>query len=207
MNDTNYSRDAILENIRSISRPEKVKHPLIPAFTKKTGSLRADFEFHLEKAAGKAFDVSSPSEAANKLTVLHPQAKVVCSVVPEIAGNRNIRNINDPHELGDVDVGVIRAQFGIAENGAVWLTEEDLVINALGFLSQHLIILLDPKEIVADMHDAYRRVQLDKTAFGTFMMGPSATGDIEATMVRGAQGARSLNIFFLAPALSRPSGN
>jgi L-lactate dehydrogenase complex protein LldG len=29
------------------------------------------------------------------------------------------------------------------------------------------------------------------------MMGPSATGDIVATMVHGAQGARSLNVFFL----------
>src|SRR5580698_9325542 len=206
MNDTTYSRDAILENIRSISQLEKVKRPVIPAFAKRDGSLRADFEFHLEKAAGKAYDISSSSEAAIKLAILHPQAKVICSVVPEIAGNLSVRDINDPHELGDVDVGVIRAQFGIAENGAVWLTEEDLVINALGFLSQHLIILLDPKEIVADMHDAYRRIRLDQTAFGTFMMGPSATGDIEATMVRGAQGPRSLNLFFLAPELSRSSG-
>jgi L-lactate dehydrogenase complex protein LldG len=60
-------------------------------------------------------------------------------------------------------------------------------------------VFLDPKEIVADMHEAYARVRLDQTAYGCFMMGPSATGDIEATMVRGAQGARSLNVFFLAP--------
>jgi L-lactate dehydrogenase complex protein LldG len=50
------------------------------------------------------------------------------------------------------------------------------------------VVLLDPKEIVADMHEAYARVQLDQTAFGCFMMGPSATGDVEATLVHGAQG-------------------
>jgi L-lactate dehydrogenase complex protein LldG len=64
-------------------------------------------------------------------------------------------------------------------------------------LSQHLIVLLDPEQIVPDMHEAYRRVRLNETAFGCFMMGPSATADVEATLVHGAQGARSLNIFFL----------
>jgi hypothetical protein len=89
-------------------------------------------------------------------------------------------------------------QRNVAESGAVWLTQEDLMVSALGFLSQHLIVLLDPEQIVADMHDAYARVRLDQTAYGCFMMGPSATGDIEATMVHGAQGVRSLNVFFLA---------
>jgi L-lactate dehydrogenase complex protein LldG len=97
---------------------------------------------------------------------------------------------------------VIRAQFGVAESGAVWLTEEDLIVTGLGFLSQHLVILLDPNEIVADMHGAYARVRLDRTAYGCFMMGPSATGDVEGTLVHGAQGPRSLNLFFL----SRSSG-
>ena len=86
---------------------------------------------------------------------------------------------------------------GVAESGAVWLTEEDLLVNSLGILSQHLVILLDPQEIVADMHEAYARVHLDQTAFGCFMMGPSATGDVEATLVHGAQGPRSLNVFFI----------
>jgi hypothetical protein len=75
--------------------------------------------------------------------------------------------------------------------------EEDLVVDALAFLSQHLIVLLDPAQIVANMHAAYRRVRLDATAYGCFMMGPSATADVEATLVHGAQGARSLNVFFM----------
>jgi hypothetical protein len=46
--------------------------------------------------------------------------------VPEIAGTRRAEDVHDPHALADVDVGVIRAQFGVAESGAVWLTQEDL---------------------------------------------------------------------------------
>jgi L-lactate dehydrogenase complex protein LldG len=34
------------------------------------------------------------------------------------------------------------------------------------------------------------------------MMGPSATADVEATLVHGAQGTRSLNLFFLPPVQS-----
>jgi L-lactate dehydrogenase complex protein LldG len=71
------------------------------------------------------------------------------------------------------------------------------MVNGLGFLSQHLVVFLDPGEIVVDMHEAYARVRLDQTAYGCFMMGSSGTGDIEATLVHGAQGPRSLNVFFL----------
>ena len=127
---------------------------------------------------------------------------MICSAVPEIIGTRRASEVKDPHELADVDVGIVRAQFGVAESGAVWLTQEDLIVDALGFLSQHLIVLLDPNEIVSDMHAAYRRVRLNETAFGCFMMGPSATADVEATLVHGAQGARSLNLFFLPPVQS-----
>lgn len=35
------------------------------------------------------------------------------------------------------------ARFAVAESGAIWLTQEDLVLDGLGFLSQHLVILLD----------------------------------------------------------------
>jgi L-lactate dehydrogenase complex protein LldG len=106
-----------------------------------------------------------------------------------------------------VDVGIVRAQFGVAENGAVWLTQEDLVVNALAFLSQHLMVLLDPEQIVPDMHQAYRRARLDETAFGCFLMGPSATADVEATLVHGAQGARSLNLLFLPQGLRQPEAS
>jgi hypothetical protein len=44
--------------------------------------------------------------------------------MPEIAGTRRMEEVRDPHNLADVDVGVVRAQFGVAESGAVWLTQE-----------------------------------------------------------------------------------
>jgi L-lactate dehydrogenase complex protein LldG len=190
------SREKILNTIRA-NIPQPVAHPGIPDFNWIGGSLKVAFVQRLEEAGGTAHDVATPAEAEAKLKTLHPDAKVVCSAVPEIAGTRRVETVGDPHELADVDVGVVRGQFGIAEGGAVWLTQEDLVVNALGFLSQHLIVLLDPDQIASDMHEAYRRVRLDKTAYGCFVMGPSATADVEATLVHGAQGPRSFNVFVL----------
>ena len=191
------SREAILAAIRQNIPREPVEHPGIPVFRRPDGPLKRAFEQHLQEAGGAAYDVRSPAEAKARVAALHPAAKVVCSAVAEIEGTRDVRKVKDPHELADVDVGVVRAQFGIAESGAVWLTQEDLVVDGLAFLSQHLIVLLDPEQIVADVHEAYRRVELGETAYGCFMMGPSATADVEATLVHGAQGARSLNVFFL----------
>jgi L-lactate dehydrogenase complex protein LldG len=191
------SREAILNAIRLSLPQQRVEHPAIPEFPWTGGPRKAEFIRRLEDAGGAAHDVLSAAEAEVKLRALHPEAKVTCSAVPEIAGTRRIESVRDPHELADVDVGVVRAQFAVAEGGAVWLTQEDLVVDALAFLSQHLIVLLDPEQIVAYMHEAYKRARLDSTAYGCFMMGPSATADIEATLVHGAQGVRSLNIFFL----------
>lgn len=194
---SNSNRETILRSIRANLPRIRVEHPGIRDFEHPAGSLKAMFEQRLKQAGGAAHDVGSAAEAESKLRSLHPEAKVICSAVPEIAGTRRVEKVGDPHELADVDVGVVRAQFGVAESGAVWISQEDLVVDALGVLSQHLIVLLDPKQIVPDMHAAYRRVRLADTAFGCFMMGPSATADVEATLVHGAQGARSLNLFFV----------
>jgi len=48
------------------------------------------------------------------------------------------------------------------------------------------------------MHAAYGRVELNECSYGCFIVGPSATADIEGVLVHGAQGPRSLSLFFLA---------
>jgi L-lactate dehydrogenase complex protein LldG len=114
------------------------------------------------------------------------------STVPEFEGNRKLPD--DPKQLEDVDVGVVRARFGVAETGSVWLSEREFGVNALGFLPQHLVVLLDPKEIVPNLHHAYRHPGFREARYAVLMTGPSATADIEGILVRGAQGIRSLTV-------------
>ena len=89
---------------------------------------------------------------------------------------------------------MVRAAFGIAETGSVWLSERELGVNALGFLSQHLVVLLDPRSIVPDLHHAYRQPGFFEARYAVLMTGPSATADIEGVLIRGAQGIRTLTV-------------
>ena len=76
----------------------------------------------------------------------------------------------------------------------MWLSEAELEVNALGFLAQHLVVLLDPDALVHDLHDAYRQPGFLAARYAVLVTGPSATADIEGVLVRGAQGVRTLTV-------------
>jgi L-lactate dehydrogenase complex protein LldG len=172
--------------------------PEIPGFPDEGEPILPYFRKQLEAMGGRSFEVADAAAARAKVAELFPSAKVVCSAAPEVPGTRRIQDVRDPHELNDVDVGVVRSPLGVAEAGAVWLTQQELVVNALGVLSQHLVVQLDAAAIVDTMHDAYGRLDLTAIPYGVFLAGPSATGDIEGVIIHGAQGARSLTVLLLA---------
>ena len=80
------------------------------------------------------------------------------------------------------------------------LSESDLHVNAVAYLAQHLIVLLDPADIVVNLHHAYRRLEFRDQHYASFHTGPSATADIEGVLIHGAQGVRSLSVLPIARA-------
>jgi L-lactate dehydrogenase complex protein LldG len=198
------ARDTILRAVRDNQPRPAVPLPDIPEFPRDGEPLVSRFGRMLEVMGGRCFEVADAAAAIAMIAALFPDARVVCSAVPEVPGTRGVGDVKDPHELADVDVGVLRTPLAVAEMGAVWLSQEELVVNALGVLPEHLIILLDPAAIVATIHDAYRAIDLARSPYGVFLAGPSATGDIEGVIIRGAQGARSLTVLLLAPQTALP---
>ena len=168
--------------------------PEVSGFPDEGESVLPYFRKQLEAMGGRSFEVADAAAARAKVAELFSTAKVVCSAAPEVPGTRRIQDVHDPHDLNDVDVGVVRSPLAVAEAGAIWLTQNSLVVNALGVLSQHLVVLLDPAAIVDTMHDAYGQIDLTASPYGVFLAGPSATGDIEGVIIHGAQGARSLTV-------------
>jgi len=134
---------------------------------------------------------------------LFPDANVICSATYEAKGNRPMEAIGVPRDLADVDVGIVRAVFGVAETGSVWISDAQFKVNALGFLPQQLIVLLDPNAIVANMHRAYGHRGISEAKYSVFMTGPSATADIEGVLIHGAQGIRTLTVIPVAASAAR----
>jgi L-lactate dehydrogenase complex protein LldG len=187
------SRDEILERVRR-NQPPTQPLPAIPTFDAGLSTSIDTFRSSLERMGGRFVEPSANGNLEAQIGALFPNARVICSATPEIKGNRPIDTIQTPQELEDVDVGVVRAVFGVAETGSVWLSEAQFRVNALGFLSQHLVVLLDPSRIVANMHRAYQHRGFFEANYAVFMTGPSATADIEGILIHGAQGIRTLTV-------------
>lgn len=189
------SRDAILSAIRANLPTLDRTLPHVPPFDAAApASLLALFKESLLNMGGDFVDVSSGEDPLQPIRARLAAAKVVCSATPEVTGNRELSSIRAPRDLADVDIGVVRAAFGVAETGSVCLTEHSLGVNSLGYLPQHLIVLLDPADIVINLHHAYRRPEFLKGHYAVFHTGPSATADIEGVLIHGAQGVRTLTV-------------
>ena len=190
------TRDHVLARVRR-NQPAWRELPPLPAFARRPEGRLAAFAAALKRMGGTF--VAAPAGALDAFVrARFPEARVVCSATPEVEGTRSIGAIREPRELEDVDVGVVRAAFGVAETGSVWLSERELGVNAIAFLSQHLVVLLDPQAIVADLHEAYRAPGFRAARYAVLMTGPSATADIEGVLIRGAQGIRSLTVIAVA---------
>ena len=128
----------------------------------------------------------------------YPDAKVFASNLPEITiAEKNPDTVAEANELNGTDVGVVRGQVGVAENGCVWIPQT-MKEKAVLFISEYLVIFLEKKNVVNNMHEAYAKIEMDpKYNFGTFISGPSKTADIEQALVMGAQAARGVTIVLI----------
>lgn len=191
------ARDAILDGIRRNRPAGDFPLPEVPLFTPLVGDdLVAEFGERLKRMGGRVAEPGAGDVFAGVRERLDA-AQVVASAVPELTGNRDLRGVRAPQEVEDVDVAVVRAVFGIAETGSVLFTQDQLIVNAVGYLAQHLVVLLDPADIVPNVQAAYRRPEFGRSAYAVLHTGPSATADIEGVLIHGAQGVRSLTVLLL----------
>jgi len=200
------SRDDVLASIRT-NRP-RLDRPLpeVPMFDDNLpASLLEAFKRSLHQMGGIFLDPPASGDALAPVRAKIAGAKTVCSTVPEIAGNRDVAAVAAPQDLADVDFAIVRASFAVAETGSVLLSEADLHVNAVAYLAQHLIVLLDPADIVVNLHHAYRRPEFRDRYYASFHTGPSATADIEGVLIHGAQGVRSLSVLPLARGAGSPT--
>lgn len=191
------SREEILNRIRQHQTDISASPPKVPNFFDKSVDIIDAFKKSLLIMGGTLLPVGD-ADPLQALKEKIKNANVICSMVPEIKGNRELNEQNLPKELDDIDYAIVRASFGVAETGSICLTEKNLMINTLGYLPQHLIVLLDPAKIVYNLHDAYAQPEWYSVNYASLHSGPSATADIEGVLIRGAQGVRSLSVLLIS---------
>ena len=103
----------------------------------------------------------------------------------------------DDHYIKEPDITIIKAEFGVAENGAVWVEWSDKYPRSLITLSEALAIILNRDTLYETMQEAYESIDFENISYGLFLSGPSKTADIEQSLVFGAHGAVELKIFLI----------
>ncbi|ATJ89680.1 lactate utilization protein C [Acetobacter tropicalis] len=192
------SRDTILATLRA-NRPDPAAHPLPPvAMLGDMDKGRDRFENSLQILGGQILMPQEGDTLATAIARRFPDAKVICSAVPDFEGTIRIEEIESPQQAAATDVLVVRSPFGIAEMGSIYLSEAQLNnLNSAAHLTQHIVVILSEENLTANMHTAYlERPEFHTANYGVLMSGPSATADIQGVLIRGAQGVRSLSIWW-----------
>lgn len=150
-----------------------------------------------KSVGGNAIEVEEWCDINKLIRELFPDAVEIASNLPGITiATRNPDIVDDASDLNGTDVGIIRGEFGVAENGCVWIPQQ-MKEKAVCFISENLVILLPKSQIVNNMHEVYRRIKFNDYGYGTFISGPSKTADIAQVLVMGAQAARSATVLLI----------
>lgn len=154
---------------------------------------REKFTEVTEAVGGKVLHQKGKINAA-QLANLFGEGISIYSGVEDFSSTLDVSSLSSK-DLHPIEVVILPVQLAVAENGACYLDESVLPHRVLPFICQHLILVLEAKSIVGNMHEAMEKIDLSQQGFSVFIAGPSKTADIEQALVIGAQGARSLTVF------------
>ena len=188
-------REAILNSIKK-NKPELVNLPNIDIqlFDEEI-DLVETFKNNVQLVGGSVAEINQINDLDAEIKKLYPNAQNIVAHLPESnLSTVPITNETTPHSLKNIDLTIIKGEFGISENGAVWISENQFPIRVLPFITNDLVILLKKESLCLHMYNAYKKIFDRRRTFGLFISGPSKTADIEQCLVIGAQGAMNLTV-------------
>jgi L-lactate dehydrogenase complex protein LldG len=192
------SRRRILDDLRT-SSPPAPKAPDLSRAGVRFDDPVAKLADAVSAVAGRLVRLAGEAALRDAVAALAAElrAEKVASTVEGVPGNVDLAQVRDAHALEGLGLAVIPGAFAVAENGAVWVPGEVLRPRGVFVVAEHLALVVDARNVVHDMHEAYRRISFPAAGFGTFIAGPSKTADIEQALVIGAHGARSCTVFLV----------
>ena len=191
------SKEKILKNIKDNNIVKSVKLPSYENFGIKFENKFETFSTMIERVGGKALLIEK-DKLDETIKALYPDEKQIASNVDFCSvGNFNPNDFDDAHDLKNIDLAVVKGNFAVAENGAIWMKNEENRHRALYFIAQNIVIVIDEKDILNNMHEAYEKINFENVGYGVFISGPSKTADIEQSLVIGAHGPKSGYVIFI----------
>jgi len=185
------SREDILKSVRA-NKPAAVSLPVIDmAKVTVYEDVTSQFKEIVKSIGVRVFEAADENDVHCFIDTQRRKRETVLNVADDT--DASLRR-SDARQLAMIDVAVIRGAVAVAENGAIWIDEKQMRNRLLPFICQHLVLVVYKKDIVATMHHAYKRIDIDKEGFGVFISGPSKTADIEQSLVIGAHGPVSMDV-------------
>jgi L-lactate dehydrogenase complex protein LldG len=185
--------EAVLEN-----QPPATALPDISMFKGDNNNLVQKYMDVFKTIGGTAFLVDDIGAVKILINQNFDTAKRTVTTLAELSGNFELISATvDPHTYDDVELAIIKAHFSVAENGAVWLTEEMTGQRIIPYICQHLAVIVNADSILPTLHEAYEKIGAGDYGFGGFIGGPSKTADIEQALVLGAHGPLTMTVFVM----------
>ena len=157
----------------------------------------AQFKTVLESIGGTTELLPNVEILKERIRVDKATGNCIIDTITGENSNEENNSASSAFELEKVERAYIKGTVAVAENGAVWVDESQMKNRLLPFICQHLVLVVDRKDIVATMHHAYDKIKAGAEGFGVFIAGPSKTADIEQSLVIGAHGARSAKVYII----------
>ena len=202
------SREDILQNIRRNTRIRYEKPDYLPLEKEATtySDKLSRFQEVMTQVGGRAVVLQDGEDLNAVIRKLYPDAVRVAACMSEVTCGTEVQplscatfhpdDVEESADLDGTDLAIVQGRVGVCENGAVWICQ-DVEQRAVYFISEALVILLDRKKLVNNMHEAYKQIDTGDYGYGVFISGPSKTADIEQALVMGAHGARDVTVILL----------
>ena len=191
------SREKILEAV-SKNQPQASPLPDISIFKGDSNDTVQKYIDIFKSIGGSAYLIDDISAVKLSINNNFDVTKQIVTTLPELSDTAELLPITaDPHKYEDVELAIIRAHFAVAENGAVWLTEEVMGQRIIPYICQHLAVIVSAESIVPTLHEAYEQIGMGDYGFAGFIAGPSKTADIEQALVLGAHGPLTMTVYII----------
>jgi L-lactate dehydrogenase complex protein LldG len=164
------------------------------------------FQSALEALDGKVYEASSGTEARRIVETILEHRSAVCSnhFFLEKCGITGIANVTsgltDSAELRNVcakaDVGITSAYCLLAETGTIVLRATPQEPRMISLLPPVHIAVVPRDRLLTNLDEMLSLLPrpVDSSSATVFITGPSRTGDIEQTLVKGVHGPASVHV-------------